>query len=102
MSQPEAPNPERRSDAALLCLMMGLGLLGLSWFLGFGAALAFAFSGGSPGAFAGGLGALVGLFLAFGSGVVLSLIGGVWLIARVIADQREEHDKERYSRDVER
>jgi hypothetical protein len=102
MNPPEAPNPERRSDAALLCLCIGLGLMILSWFLGFGGVLAAALSGGSPAAIAGGIGAFVGLVLAAVSGMLLSLVGVVWLIVRVIADQREDHAKERYSREVER
>jgi hypothetical protein len=108
MSQPEpqpppAPrNPERRSDAALLCLFIGMGLMVCAWFLGFGAALATAISGGAPAAVAGGVGAFIALILAAGSGLVLLLVGAIWLLVRVIADQREEHAKERYSREVER
>jgi hypothetical protein len=98
----EAPNPERRSDAALLCLCIGVGLLVLSWVLGVGAALTAALGGGSPAAVAGGLGAVVALLLALGSGIILCIVGGVWLFVRVIADQREDHAKERYSREVER
>ena len=114
MSQPDAPNPtnmpnpanmpnpERRSDAALLCLCIGLGLLVLAWFLGFGGVLATALSGGAPAGVAGGLGAFVALMLTAVSGALLSLVGVVWVLVRVIADQREEHTKERYSREVER
>ncbi|MBL8548511.1 MAG: hypothetical protein JNJ73_00895 [Hyphomonadaceae bacterium] len=114
MSQPNAPdpadapnpakipNPERRSDAALLCLCIGLGLLGLAWFLGVGGVLATAFSGGSPAGIAGGVGAFIGLILAAVCGALLALVGAVWLFVRVIADQREDHSKERYSREVER
>jgi hypothetical protein len=102
MSQPEPRNPERRSDAALLCLSIGIGLMILSWFLGVGAALATALSGGAPAAVAGGIAAFIALILAAVTGMVLSLIGGLWLLVRVIADQREEHSKERYSREVER
>jgi hypothetical protein len=99
---PEPPNPERRSDAALLCLCIGVGLLVLSWLLGVGAAMTTVLGGASPAAVAGGVGALVALLLALGAGIVLCLIGGVWLFVRVIADQREDHAKERYSREVER
>ena len=102
MSPPDPPNPERRSDSALLCLCIGLGLLALAWFLGFGGVLATALSGGSPAGIAGGIGAFVGLALAAVCGAILSLVGVVWILVRVIADQREEHAKERYSREVER
>lgn len=98
----EAPNPERRSDSALLCFCAGLGLLGLSWLLGVGGVLAAALSGGDPAAIAGSLAALIGLGLAGIGGAILTLVGGVWLFVRVIADSREANSKERYARDVER
>lgn len=102
MTPPEKPNPERRSDAALLCLCIGLGLMALAWVLGVGGVMATVLSGGSPAAVAGGLGAFIGLLLASIAGMVLTLIGGIWIAIQVIADQTSEHSKERYSREVER
>jgi hypothetical protein len=105
MGQPpvrERPNPERRSDAAILCLCIGLGLIVLSWFLGVGGVMAAAFSGDALSAAAGGFAAAAVMLLAGCSGAILVVAGLIWLIVRVIADQREEHARERYSRDVER
>lgn len=95
------PNPERRSDAALLCFCIGVGLILLAQFLGMGAAMGAAFSGGSPVAVAGGLGAFVGVVFAAVLGVILALIGAIWLAIRVIADQTGDKEERRY-RDVER
>ncbi len=107
MAQPETPNPERRSNSALLCLCLGMALVGLAWFLGVGGMIGLAFSGGAPAA--GGIIALilvpltgiVGAIMA-SFGAIMASFGAVWLIIRVIADQRQDHARERYSREVER
>jgi membrane protein implicated in regulation of membrane protease activity len=100
MVQPKAPNPERRSNSALLCLCIGMGLVCLAWFLGVGGMIGMAFEGGAPAA--GGLIALILLPLTGIVGAIMASFGAVWLIVRVIADQRQDHAKERYSREVER
>ncbi len=101
MSQPEGPNPEHRSNNALLCFCIGAGLAGLAYFLGIGTVIGAAFSGGNPAALVGGIIAAIGLALLAASGFVLMLVGGVWMLLRVIADQRGESSEKRY-RDVER
>jgi membrane protein implicated in regulation of membrane protease activity len=100
MAEPEIPNPERRSNSALLCLCLGMGLVVLAWFLGIGGMIGWAFEGGAPAA--GGLIALILVPLTGITGAILASFGAVWLIVRVIADQRQDHSKERYSREVER
>jgi hypothetical protein len=97
----DAPNPERRADAAILCFCIGAGLLGLSWFLGVGNVIALALSGGAPAMLVGGLVSAIVLALAAGSGGLLMLVGAIWMFVRVIADSREESAKDRY-RDVQR
>ena len=98
MSQPEAPNPEQKSNNAMLCLCIGLGLLVLSWFLGVGTAFTAAMSGGLSGIAMGVIGGVV-LMLAACSGAFLVFVGIVWTILRVIADQRGARDP---YRDVQR
>ncbi|MBI1187409.1 MAG: hypothetical protein GC206_08795 [Alphaproteobacteria bacterium] len=100
-SATEKPNPERRSNSALLCLCIGIGLIFLAQFLGVGVAFTAALSGGSPVAVVGGLGAFIGIMFAVVAGVILSLIGGIWLAIRVIADQTGDKEERRY-RNVER
>lgn len=99
--EPERPNPERRSDSALLCFSIGVALVVLAWFLGVGGVLTAVLSGGAPAAVAGGLAALILLPLTAIAGLVMALIGMIWLVFRVIVDQREAHANERYH-DVER
>ncbi len=99
MSPPDF-NPERRSNNAILCFCLGAGLVGLAWLLGVGSAVSAALAGGIAGAAMGVIGAL-GLIFALTSGGVLMVIGGVWMIVRVIADQRGEASEKRY-RDVQR
>ncbi len=98
----ETPNPERRSDAALLCFGIGVALAGLSWLLGVGSVLTAALSGGSPVAIAGSVAAMIALLICGALGFVFMAIGGLWLVVRVIMDQRQEQARDRYSRDVER
>ena len=96
MSQPEPPNPESRSNNAILCVGIGGGLLVLSWLLGIGGVLTTAVAGGDPAALNHGLfflltvvigkwagvsgagagfkvGALLGLMVGFG--IDLTLFG---------------------------
>jgi hypothetical protein len=94
MSRPEAPNPEQKSNNAMLCL----GLLVLTWFLGVGTAFTAAMSGGLAGVAMGVIGGIV-LMLAACSGVVLMIVGTIWIVLRVIADQRGARDP---YRDVQR
>lgn len=100
MSQPEAKNPEHRSSNAMLCFCLGVGLIFLAQFLGMGTILAAAMSGGDPAVAIGSVFAVIGIALMGVSGFVLAVIGGVWMLLRVIADQRGG-DEKRY-RDVER
>ena len=100
MNQLDAPNPEQRSNNAMLCLCIGLGLLVLSWFLGVGTAFTAALSGGLAGVAMGVLGGVV-LMLAACSGVVLMLIGVIWIVIRVISDQTADESRQRY-KDVQR
>jgi hypothetical protein len=101
MSPPEGPNPERRSNNALLCFCIGAGLAGLAYVLGVGAVIGAALGGGDPAALAGSLIAAIGLGLAAVSGFILMLVGGIWMVVRVIADQSSDASERRY-RDVER
>ncbi len=101
MSPPETPNPEQRSNSAILCVGIGGALMVLSWVLGVGGVLATALAGGDPAAMAGGIGALIALPLTALAGMLLIIVGGIWMFARVVADSREGADKERY-RNVQR
>jgi hypothetical protein len=94
----EQPNPERKSNNAMLCFCAGLGLLFMTWLLGVGTAFTAAFTGGLAGVAMGVIGGIV-LMLGACAGVVLMLVGLVWIVIRVIADQRGAPD--RY-RDVQR
>ena len=95
------PNPEHRSSNAMLCLCIGLALLAGAYFLGFGAVLTTALSGGDPAIVVGSMVSALALGLAAVSGVILTLIGVVWMIVRVIADQTSGPDANRY-RDIQR
>lgn len=101
MNPPEKPNPEHRSNNAMLCFCLGLGLCVLAYFLGIGAVVGAAISGGDPAALAGGLFAAVALSLIAIGGFVMLLVGGVWMLVQVIADQRGDSSEKRY-RDIER
>jgi hypothetical protein len=98
MHPAEGPNPERRSNNALLCFCIGAGLAGLAYLLGVGAVVAAALGAGDPAAVAGSVVAAIGLTLAALSGFVLMAIGAIWMLARVIADQSGDKSY----RDVER
>lgn len=98
MSDP-ARNPETRSNGALWTLVLGLALGALAYALGVGALLTAVFTGGDPVGIAGSIGMAIAVPLTFVVGVILAIVGGVWMIIQVIADSRAP---DRYSRDVER
>lgn len=95
------PNPERRSNNALLCFCIGAAMAGLAYFLGIGAVLGAAFSGQDPVVIAGSVVAVIGLTLLGASGFLLMAVGGVWMLVRVIADQTGDAEERRY-RNIER
>lgn len=101
MKPSEGPNPERRTTNAILCFCIGATLAGAAWFFGVGAVIGAALSGGNPAVVVGGMIAALGLVLASVAGGVLMLIGTIWMLIQVIADQRGEPSEKRY-RDVER
>lgn len=102
MSPAEPPrNPERRTTNAILCFCIGAGLAFLAWFLGVGTVIGAALSGGDPAIVVGGAIAAIGLVLAGTVGGVLMLIGTIWMLIQVIADQRGEASEKRY-RNIER
>jgi hypothetical protein len=101
MPQPEGRNPEHRSSSAMLCFCIGVGLCTLAYFLGVGAVIGAVVTGGDPAIVVGSLLAAIGLGLAMMAGVVMMLVGGIWMIVQVIADQSGDASEKRY-RDVER
>jgi hypothetical protein len=101
MSPPEPPNPERRSNNAILCFSIGAGLAILAYVLGVGAVIGAALSGGDPAAVVGGALAAIGLALAGVSGFIMMLVGGIWMLVQVIADQTSDASEKRY-RNIER
>lgn len=101
MSNADTPNPERRTNNAILCFCIGAVLAGVGWFLGVGTVIATALTGGDPASIVGGAIAAIGLVLASVAGGVLMLIGTIWMLIQVIADQTGEKSEKRY-RDVER
>lgn len=101
MSQPEGKNPEHRSNNAMLCFCIGAGLCVLAYFLGIGAVMGAALSGGNPAVVVGSVFAAVGLVLMGVAGFVMMVIGGIWMVLRVVADQTGDASEKRY-RDVER
>jgi membrane protein implicated in regulation of membrane protease activity len=101
MSLPEPKNPEHRANNAILCFCLGLALAGGAYFFGVGAIMAAALSGGDPVAVVGSVFVAIALTLLAICGFVLMLVGGVWMVLRVIADQRNEASEKRY-RDVQR
>jgi hypothetical protein len=101
MSQPEGKNPEHRANNAIVCFCLGMGLAGGAYFLGVGAVLAAALSGGDPGMVVGSVFAAIGLVLMGVAGFVMMAIGAIWMALRVIADQSGDANEKRY-RNVER
>jgi membrane protein implicated in regulation of membrane protease activity len=101
MPQSDHRNPEHRSNNALLCFCLGAGLASLAYLLGVGAVFSTLFGGGDPAALVGGVFAAIALGLLVASAFVLMLVGGIWMLVRVIADQRGDANEKRY-RDVNR
>lgn len=101
MNPSNPPNPEHRSTNALLCFCLGFGLSALAYFLGIGAVITAALSGGDPALVVGSMFAAIGLALLGVSGFILMAIGGIWMVIRVIADQTGDKSEKRY-RDVNR
>lgn len=101
MSPSNAPNPERRSNAAMICFCLGAGLCILAYMLGIGAILGAAISGGDPALVVGSLFAAFGIAMLGLLGIILAFVGGIWMIAQVLADQSGNDEEKRY-RDVER
>ena len=101
MNTSEGRNPEHRSNNAMLCFCIGAGLCVLAYFLGIGAVLGAALGGGNPALVVGSVFAAIGIVLMGAAGFVMMVIGGIWMIARVVADQTGDASEKRY-RDVER
>jgi drug/metabolite transporter (DMT)-like permease len=101
MSPPDAPNPERRSNVAMICFCLGLGLCILAYMLGIGAVIGAAMSGGDPAIVVGSIFAAFGIAMLGLLGVILVVVGGIWMIAQVVADQSGNAEEKRY-RDIER
>ncbi|MCX7357924.1 MAG: hypothetical protein NT015_07270 [Alphaproteobacteria bacterium] len=101
MSPSEGRNPEHRSSSPMILFCTGAGLCALAYFLGVGTVIGAALSGGDPALVVGSVVAAIGLALSVVVGIVLMLIGGVWMIGQVIADQSGGAEEKRY-RDVER
>jgi hypothetical protein len=101
MSQPEGRNPEHRSSSPMILFCTGAGLCVLAYFLGVGAVIGAALTGGDPAVVVGSLIAAIGLALAVAVGFLLMLIGGIWMVGQVLADQSGGAEEKRY-RDVER
>jgi hypothetical protein len=101
MSPPEGRNLEHRSSNAMLLFCTGAGLCTLAYFLGIGTVIGALLTGGDPALVVGGLFAAIGLALAAVVGFLLMIIGGIWMIGQVIADQSGGAEEKRY-RDVER
>lgn len=85
----------------MILFCTGAGLCVLAYFLGVGAVIGAVLTGGDPAIVVGGLLAAIGLGLATIVGFVLMVIGGIWMIGQVIADQSSGAEEKRY-RDVER
>lgn len=101
MKPSDVPNPERRSNGAMLLFCAGAGACVLAYFLGIGAVIGVALSGGDPAVVVGGVFGAIGLAILTVLGFVAAIIGGVWMILQVIADQSGGAEEKRY-RDVER
>ncbi len=85
----------------MILFCTGAGLCALAYFLGVGAVIGALFTGGDPALVVGGLLAAIALGLATAVGLLLMLIGGIWMVGQVIADQSGGADEKRY-RDIER
>jgi hypothetical protein len=96
---PQEKNPERRSDAALLCFCIGIALIFAAWLLGLGGVIALALAGDGAALMAGGVISFLLIPLVAASGAILALIGGIWMIVRVVADSQAG---DKYSKTVQR
>lgn len=85
----------------MILFCTGAGLCVLAYFLGVGAVIGAAFTGGDPAVVVGGLLAAIGLGLSVVVGFLLMLIGGIWMIGQVLADQSGGAEEKRY-RNIER
>jgi hypothetical protein len=85
----------------MILFCTGAGLCVLAYFLGVGAVIGAALTGGDPAIVVGSLIAAIGLALAVAVGFLLMLIGGIWMVGQVLADQSGGAEEKRY-RDVER
>ncbi|GIK50748.1 MAG: hypothetical protein KJZ75_15130 [Hyphomonadaceae bacterium] len=101
MKPSDRPNPEQRSNNAMLVFCAGAGLCILAYVLGVGAVIGAAFSGGDPAVVVGSVFGAVGVALMGVVGVLMLIVGGVWMIVRVIADQSGGAEEKRY-RDIQR
>lgn len=98
MSEPTL-NPEQRSNFALLCFCIGIGLIAASWLLGLGGVIALALAGNTAALVAGGVASFLLIPLVAASGAIMALVGGVWMIVRVVADSQAG---DKYSKNVQR
>jgi len=94
-------NLERRSSGAMITFCAGAGFCILAYFLGIGAVLGAALSGGDPAMVAGSIFGAIGVAIMGVIGFIMLLVGGVWMIIQVVADQSGGVEEKRY-RDVER
>ena len=85
----------------MLVFCFGAGLCILAYVLGIGAIMGAAFSNGDPAAVFSTLLGGIGVVLMGIVGFVVAVIGAIWMIAQVIADQSGNAEEKRY-RDVER
>lgn len=99
MSEP-VRSPERRTDAPILCLCIGGGLMALGWFLGAAGAFSQLLSTQWSAIGTGGVMALLLLPFALLLGFGFAVVGGIWILVQVIADQTSARDP--YSKNVER
>lgn len=101
MKPSERPNPEQRSNNAMLVFCAGAGLCILAYVLGIGAVIGAAVSGGDPAVVIGSVFGAIGVALMGVVGVLMLIVGGVWMTVRVIADQSSGAEEQRY-RDIQR
>jgi hypothetical protein len=101
MSQPDTRNPEHRSSGAIICFCAGAALCAIAYFLGVGAVIGALVSGADPALVVGSILTAISLGIAAVLGGVLMLIGGVWMVVQVIADQTGDASEKRY-RNIER
>lgn len=101
MSLPDGKNPEHRSNNAMMVFCTGAALCVLAYVLGIGAVIGAALSGGDPAIVVGSLIGAIGVALLGVIGFLMTIVGGVWMFVRVIADQSADAAEQRY-RNIER